>query len=181
MCGSAKRTRFSGDWGVPIGCSPTITSGSTSITFGRRLELSILYAFYGLAGDPYNIEEQLKYFRFAVRSGYRFVGMNPRLIRDGRYFFASSHLPKHQIVLPPSGTFHFTALRDPVARVISLYRYLSNAGADSAYAVRRSTTSMPGRRMGLKPSWTVFRDMTYSTNCSCSPRPGMCKGRQCPG
>ena len=95
---------------------------------------SILYAFYGLAGDPYNIEEQLKYFRFAVRSGYRFVGMNPRLIRDGRYFFASSHLPKHQIVLPPSGTFHFTALRDPVARVISLYRYLSNAGADSAYA-----------------------------------------------
>jgi hypothetical protein len=95
---------------------------------------SIAYAFYGIAGDPYSIEEQLKYFRFAARSGYRYVGLNPRLIRNGDYFFASSHLPNHEISLPRCGTFSFTALRDPMERVISLYRYLSNPNADRLYA-----------------------------------------------
>jgi Sulfotransferase family len=95
---------------------------------------SIAYAFYGVAGDPYTIEEQLKYFRFAARSGYRYVGLNPRLIAQGDYFFASSHLPNHEISLPRCGTFSFTVLRDPMERVISLYRYLSNPKADRLYA-----------------------------------------------
>jgi hypothetical protein len=95
---------------------------------------SIAYAFYRLADDPYSIEQQLKFLRFAVRSGYRFVGLNPRLISKGHYFFGSSHLPTHQFTLPRSGTYSFTVLRDPVERVTSLYRYLSNPTADSQYA-----------------------------------------------
>jgi hypothetical protein len=95
---------------------------------------AIAYAFYRLGGDPYSIEEQLKYFTFASRSGYRFVGVNRHLIESGRYYFATSHMPKYELDLPRDGTFDFTVLRDPVERVLSLYRYLANPLADSSYA-----------------------------------------------
>jgi hypothetical protein len=53
----------------------------------------------------------------------RFVRHDPALIAQGDYFYASSHLPMHQVIVPPD-TFTVTILRDPAARVISYYRYL---------------------------------------------------------
>ena len=52
-----------------------------------------------------------------------FVGWNLRLIEQGQYYYAFSHTPQHQFKLPCK-TFTFTALRDPVKRVISHYKML---------------------------------------------------------
>jgi len=52
-----------------------------------------------------------------------FVGWNKRLIEGGKYFYAFSHMPVHQLRLPKN-TFTFTCLRDPARRVISHYKML---------------------------------------------------------
>ena len=54
-----------------------------------------------------------------------FVGWNQSLIESGEYFFGFSHIPFHQIQLPPQ-TFTFASFRDPAARVISHYRMLKD-------------------------------------------------------
>lgn len=57
-------------------------------------------------------------------SGTRvFVGWHQRLIEQGRYFYAFSHIPRHKLRLPPH-TFTFTCLREPVKRVMSHYRMI---------------------------------------------------------
>ena len=52
-----------------------------------------------------------------------FVGWNQRIIEQGYYFYAFSHIPAHQLTLPPD-TFTFTCLRDPARRVVSHYKML---------------------------------------------------------
>jgi hypothetical protein len=52
-----------------------------------------------------------------------FVGWNPKMIDEGHYLYAFSHLPAHQLNLP-SNTFTFTCLRDPIRRLTSLYNML---------------------------------------------------------
>lgn len=52
-----------------------------------------------------------------------FVGWNKRLIEAGNYFYAFSHLPKHELKLP-NDTFTITCIRDPVQRVQSHYKEL---------------------------------------------------------
>jgi len=96
---------------------------------------SIAFAFMRLTGrDPHFIEKRLARFAFAQSNGYRYV-ISSRLIRQGRYFFAYHHLPAY-VVEPPCGeTFKFTVLRDPVDRVISLYRYLAAPSADSSFSL----------------------------------------------
>jgi len=95
---------------------------------------SVAFAFMRLSElDPHLIEERLARFSFAQGNGYRFV-VGPRLIRQGNYFFAGNHSPCYLIGLPQTGTFRFTIVRDPVDRVISLFRYLAGPSADSALA-----------------------------------------------
>lgn len=53
--------------------------------------------------------------------------------RWGRYFYASSHCSWDQLQIPDR-TVTITVLRDPVERVISLYRYLSDERADEGSA-----------------------------------------------
>lgn len=53
-----------------------------------------------------------------------FVGWNKRLIEQGYYFYAFSHLPAHELKLPDR-TFTVTCLREPVSRMVSLYNMLT--------------------------------------------------------
>ena len=63
----------------------------------------------------------------------RYVEGNPTLIQEGRYFFAASHFPSYVARPPQHRTFEFTVLRDPVKRVVSLYRYLRSAESDNGF------------------------------------------------
>jgi hypothetical protein len=58
-----------------------------------------------------------------IKNDKIFQGWNPKLIRQGDFYYAFSHLPAHQIALPPK-TFTITCLRDPIRRLLSLYRML---------------------------------------------------------
>jgi Sulfotransferase family len=96
---------------------------------------SIAFAFMRLSGtDPHLIERRLSRFAFAQSHGYRYVAHDETLIREGRYFFAFGHAPAYVASPPTSGTFKFTVLRDPIDRVVSLYRYLACPGADSPFS-----------------------------------------------
>lgn len=63
-------------------------------------------------------------FRIIVKDRV-FTGWDPALINEGRYFYAFSHVPFHKLDLPEN-TFTFTCFRDPVKRIVSLYRMLYN-------------------------------------------------------
>ena len=57
-----------------------------------------------------------------IKKGYVYVQHNKELIEKGMYYYASSHFPLWDLKLDPD-TFTFTILRDPVDRLISLYKY----------------------------------------------------------
>ena len=58
-----------------------------------------------------------------IVDGRVFVFHNKRLIEGGDYYYGQSHLPAHELRLPPD-TFTLTCLRDPSKRIISHYRML---------------------------------------------------------
>ncbi len=58
-----------------------------------------------------------------IANDHVFVGWNKRLIEGGKYFYAFSHTPVHELRLPKNA-FTFTCLRDPARRVISHYKML---------------------------------------------------------
>ncbi len=63
-----------------------------------------------------------------------FVGWNRRLIEQGHYYFAFSHLPAHQVTLP-ADTFTLTCIRDPLQRLISHYSMLREYQAQGSRRV----------------------------------------------
>lgn len=58
-----------------------------------------------------------------IQNNKIFVGWNPLLINKGRYSYAFSHTPLHQLQLAKN-IFRFTCLRDPAKRVVSHYNML---------------------------------------------------------
>jgi Sulfotransferase family len=109
---------------------------------------SVAFAFMRLAGaDPYLIEKRLSRFAFAQANGCRYVAHNEELIHEGNYFFAFSHVPAYVVEPPNVGTFRFTVLRDPIDRVVSLYRYLACPDADSSFSL---TARMQERRWAME-------------------------------
>lgn len=87
---------------------------------------SLNHMFLSLAGDePGRMYERLVADpEHRIRAGgLIYVGWNPALINRGPYFYAFSHIPFHQLTLPPR-TFTFTCFRDPVRRVMSHYQML---------------------------------------------------------
>lgn len=93
---------------------------------------SLNHMFLGLAGeDGKTLYQRMgdKHQRL-VHNGKIYVGWKQRWIEEGRYFYAFSHIPAHQLTLPPQ-TYTFTCLRDPVKRVISHYRMLLDHQASS--------------------------------------------------
>lgn len=94
---------------------------------------SLNFAFLSLGGE--NGVEVYRELTAAephrvVSGGRFFIGWERRLIEEGDYFYAFSHLPKHRLELPRE-TFTFTCLRDPVDRVVSHYKLLRRYVDDS--------------------------------------------------
>jgi len=58
-----------------------------------------------------------------MRNDIIFVQHDKKLIERGDYFYGSSHIAAHKLVVPEK-TFTITILRDPLERVISYYRHL---------------------------------------------------------
>jgi hypothetical protein len=113
---------------------------------------SLHRAFLALGGeDPVEVHRRIERSpsRRAVSDGYAFAAHQLRVLQQGHYFYGWSHVPAHQISLPPS-TFTVTILRDPVMRVVSLYSYLlqgDDVGTPFAAggAERRSSTEEFGQ------------------------------------
>jgi len=87
---------------------------------------SINQMFLGLAGVPgrevYAGISRSFSLRMVVNDKV-FVGWNRRLIEQGHYYYAFSHMPLHQISIPDN-TFTITCLREPVGRLLSHYKML---------------------------------------------------------
>ncbi len=87
---------------------------------------SLNHTFLSLGGEPGpDVYKRLtKAIDWRVISGNKvFVGWDKSLIQDGLFYYAFSHIPKHQLKLPED-TFTITCLRDPVKRVLSCYKEL---------------------------------------------------------
>lgn len=103
-------------------------------TAGTSLE----NAFLSLGGeDPVEVAVR-SYHGLKSRSGpYTFItnpeNFRPFVFRMARYTFGASPLPAWRLHLR-LGTFTVTILRDPISRVISLYRYFADARANEGQA-----------------------------------------------
>jgi hypothetical protein len=113
------------------------------------------HAFLALGGeDPGVVERRMKHPPFCTASGaYRFAYQDPPLLRRGYYFFGYGHKPAELIRLPDQ-TFTVTILRDPVDRVVSLYRYLADPQADEGQTFH----ALDGERDWARSSFGHFLD-----------------------
>ncbi|MEL7069947.1 MAG: hypothetical protein AAGN15_15010 [Cyanobacteria bacterium J06581_3] len=87
---------------------------------------SINNMFLSVSGIPHeSIRQQLIAAprHRIVHSGYVFVGWNRDLINKGDYYYGFSHIPLHELNLPPK-TFTLTCFRDPAKRLLSHYKML---------------------------------------------------------
>jgi Sulfotransferase family len=86
---------------------------------------SLVRSFLALGGeDPSAVERRISSSLLSrTRSGQYVVTCGLGTLQQGAYFFGWSHMAGHRLRLP-SRTFTIALLRDPVARVLSYYRYL---------------------------------------------------------
>jgi hypothetical protein len=85
---------------------------------------SVNYMFYALCGeDSADVDRRLHEAekRVVVCGGMVYTWGNQQVIESGHYFYGASHIPAHQLRLPPR-TFTIVTLRDPLQRLISHYR-----------------------------------------------------------
>lgn len=84
---------------------------------------SLNYAFLSLGGEnPADVSlARLGTGMRTISNKYVYAGWNVKLIQEGHYFYAFSHVPMHTLKLP-SKTFTITCLRDPKKRVMSSYK-----------------------------------------------------------
>lgn len=87
---------------------------------------SLHRSFMALGGeDPANVHDRLAGSpgNRTISNGLAFVAHSSELLEHGSYFYGWSHLPAHELRLPPD-TFTVSILRDPVQRVCSHYQML---------------------------------------------------------
>lgn len=70
-----------------------------------------------------NLARENSLLRRVVSNDKVYVGWDKQLIENGRYYYAFSHIPMHQLKLKEN-TFTITCFRDPKKRVISFYKEL---------------------------------------------------------
>jgi sulfotransferase famil protein len=86
---------------------------------------SLVRSFLALGGeDPGAVERRISSSLLSrTRTGQYVATCGRGTLQQGDYFFGWSHMAGHRLRLP-SRTFTIALLRDPVARVLSYYRYL---------------------------------------------------------
>jgi len=92
---------------------------------------SLHYAFLGLGGeDPADVHRRMAAAALhrTVSAEFAFAAHQRYLVEQGDYFYGWSHLPAHRLALPPE-TFTVVLLRDPLRRVVSYFRYLTEGDA----------------------------------------------------
>jgi hypothetical protein len=96
---------------------------------------SLANAFLALGGeDPAAVAARMAGPLHATRTGpYVVAAHDVPVLRRGAYFFGWSHHPVWHVA-PPPGSCTVTVLRDPVSRVLSLYRYLADPDSDRGQA-----------------------------------------------
>jgi hypothetical protein len=110
---------------------------------------SLVRSFLALGGeDPSAVEHRISNSLLScTRSGQYVVTCGRGALQQGDYFFGWSHMAGHHLRLP-SRTFTIALLRDPVARVLSYYRYLVAGDAvqgDMAWRVQNDERSLAGQ------------------------------------
>ena len=98
---------------------------------------SLTQSFMALGGeDPMEVWRRATRTRLprTVSGPYAFAVTHRRLLAEGAYFYGRSHRSAVEQPLP-LGTFTVTMLRDPIARVHSLYDFLVS-GDDPSLPVR---------------------------------------------
>jgi hypothetical protein len=137
----AGKARYAWSW-APRLAPDAVRSWRTQLPGGERRiyyvhlkktgGTSLARSFLSLGGEPVDqvYNRVVGAAPAATTSGGRtYVFLDRRAIERGHYFFAWSHLPRWDLELPPR-TFTVSVLRDPMARVLSFYRYLSDERAD---------------------------------------------------
>jgi len=95
-------------------------SGGTSLNHIFISTASSLVSEEGREIDTTVMYNMLARHHRIIRDDKILVTANKGLIETGRYFYAHSHIPQHNLRLPGT-TFTLTCLRDPAKRVISRY------------------------------------------------------------
>lgn len=92
---------------------------------------SIANSFLALGNEePLAVKHRMtNVFGMARTGDYVFAANVTQALEGGRYFLGWSHDPAWMMSLPER-TYTVTVLRDPTARVISLYRYLRDPDSD---------------------------------------------------
>lgn len=109
---------------------------------------SLVRSFLALGGeDPGAVERRIGSSLLSrTRSGQYVVTCGRGTLQQGDYFFGWSHMAGHRLRLP-SRTFTIALLRDPVARVLSYYRYLvagDAAQGDMVWQVQGDERALAG-------------------------------------
>lgn len=108
---------------------------------------SLVRSFLALGGeDPSAVERRIAGSLLSrTRSGQYVVTCGLGTLQQGSYFFGWSHMAGHRLRLP-GRTFTIALLRDPVARVLSYYRYLiaGDAGQGTGWRVQNDERALAG-------------------------------------
>ncbi len=145
---------YAGDRSAMAAARPVALQGGFARIYHHHIRrtagTSLNSAFFATGGADFAVKEPLLATQgWMVHGGCVFVAHNKFLIERGRYFFARSHSPAHELRLP-RGTFTVTILRDPVERVISHYNVLMDWEKNDVAHPSRATE---GQWLG-----TSFRD-----------------------
>jgi hypothetical protein len=109
---------------------------------------SLVRSFLALGGEePGAVERRISSSLLSrTKSGEYVLTCGRGTLQQGDYFFGWSHTAGHHLRLP-SRTFTIGLLRDPVARVLSYYRYLiagDAAGDNMAWRVQNDERALAG-------------------------------------
>jgi len=86
---------------------------------------SLNHMFLSLGGeDGQEVYQKVCKKKRVLNNGKIFIGWDQHKIKNGNYYYGFSHLPCHQLTIPKN-TFTITCLRDPIKRILSLYKMLT--------------------------------------------------------